>query len=114
MGTFLGCPQSIVKKIERQPLTPSKLQQTLASLGMEILIVVSFDQNGRFIEGYYMVGLLASSFLDREPGAAIAYDPRLTWNTEAIVQEAGGRPIMSKTGHAFFKATLKGKRGLWK
>ena len=61
-----------------------------------------FDQNGRFIEGYYMVGLLASSFLDREPGAAIAYDPRLTWNTEAIVQEAGGRPIMSKTGHAFF------------
>ena len=59
-----------------------------------------FDQNGRFIEGYYMVGLLASSFLDREPGAAIAYDPRLTWNTEAIVQEAGGRPIMSKTGHA--------------
>ena len=72
-----------------------------------------FDQNGRFIEGYYMVGLLASSFLDREPGAAIAYDPRLTWNTEAIVQKAGGRPIMSKTGHAFFKATLRKENAVY-
>ena len=68
-----------------------------------------FDQNGRFIEGYYMVGLLASSFLDREPGAAIAYDPRLTWNTEAIVEEAGGRPIMSKTGHAFSRLPCERK-----
>ena len=72
-----------------------------------------FDQNGRFIEGYYMVGLLASSFLDREPGAAIAYDPRLTWNTEAIVEEAGGKPIMSKTGHAFFKATLRKENAVY-
>jgi len=72
-----------------------------------------FDHEGRFIEGYYMVGLLAASFLEREPGAAIAYDPRLTWNTEDIVREAGGRPIMSKTGHAFFKATLRHENAIY-
>ena len=66
-----------------------------------------FDQNGRFMEGYYMVGLLASSFLDREPGAAIAYDPRLTWNTIDIAKTFGGEPLQSKTGHAFIKEKMR-------
>jgi phosphomannomutase len=48
-----------------------------------------FDENGRFIEGYYLVGLLAQVFLEAEPGAKIVHDPRLTWNTQEIV--AGGR-----------------------
>ena len=60
-----------------------------------------FDQQGRFIEGYYMVGLLAQAFLAKESSSAIVHDPRLTWNTQDIVTAAGGRPVMSKTGHAF-------------
>jgi phosphomannomutase len=66
-----------------------------------------FDQQGRFIEGYYMVGLLAQAFLAKESSSAIVHDPRLTWNTQDIVTSAGGRPVMSKTGHAFMKETMR-------
>ena len=66
-----------------------------------------FDEKGGFIEGYYIVGLLAESFLKRQPGARIIHDPRLTWNTIDIVRQGGGVPVMSKTGHAFIKARMR-------
>ena len=66
-----------------------------------------FDEDARFIEGYYIVGLLAEAFLQRDPGAAVVHDPRLTWNTIDIVDAAGGRAIMSKTGHAFIKERMR-------
>jgi phosphomannomutase len=66
-----------------------------------------FDERGRFIEGYYIVGLLARSFLDKHQGAAIVHDPRLTWNTLDLVGSAGGRAIQSKSGHAFMKQVMR-------
>ncbi len=66
-----------------------------------------FDEAGRFIEGYYLVGLLAVAMLERQPGARIIHDPRLTWNTVAMVRAAGGVPIQSKTGHAFIKERMR-------
>lgn len=66
-----------------------------------------FDGQGQFIEGYYIVGLLAEAFLQKEPGAKIIHDPRLTWNTIDIVTKAGGIPVMSKTGHAFIKERMR-------
>jgi len=66
-----------------------------------------FDENGEFIEGYYIVGLLAEAFLQKDPGAKIIHDPRLSWNTVAIVEANGGVPIMSKTGHAFIKERMR-------
>lgn len=66
-----------------------------------------FDENGDFIEGYYIVGLLAQQFLGRHPGEKIIHDPRLTWNTQAVVTEHGGTPIESKTGHAFIKQIMR-------
>ena len=66
-----------------------------------------FDEQGRFIEGYYIVGLLAEALLRREPGAKIIHDPRLSWNTIDIVQAAGGTPVQSKTGHAFIKERMR-------
>ncbi|MDT0594474.1 phosphomannomutase CpsG [Glaciecola petra] len=66
-----------------------------------------FDENGDFIEGYYIVGLLAQAFLDKNKGAKIIYDPRVFWNTEDIVSKAGGKPIKSKTGHAFIKERMR-------
>ncbi|MBA7944168.1 phosphomannomutase CpsG [Citrobacter sp. RHBSTW-00271] len=66
-----------------------------------------FDGEGQFIEGYYIVGLLAEAFLQKEPGAKIIHDPRLTWNTIDIVTKAGGIPVMSKTGHAFIKERMR-------
>jgi len=66
-----------------------------------------FDGSGRFIEGYYIVGLLAAVFLRREPGAKIVHDPRLTWNTIEVVQSLGGRPVLCKSGHAFIKEKMR-------
>ena len=66
-----------------------------------------FDESGQFIEGYYLVGLLAESFLEREPGARIVHDPRLTWNTLDIVRRAGGTPVLCKSGHAFIKQKMR-------
>ena len=66
-----------------------------------------FDEKGGFIEGYYIVGLLAEAMLKLEPGAKIIHDPRLTWNTVDMVKVAGGRPIQSKTGHAFIKERMR-------
>ena len=66
-----------------------------------------FDEKGAFIEGYYIVGLLADAFLKKQKGAKIIYEPRLTWNTEEIVEQAGGIPVMSKTGHAFIKERMR-------
>jgi phosphomannomutase len=66
-----------------------------------------FDENGEFIEGYYVVGLLAGRVLDRRPGARIVHDPRLTWNTIEIVRDGGGVPVQSKSGHAFMKEVMR-------
>ena len=66
-----------------------------------------FDERGDFIEGYYIVGLLAEAFLQKHPGAGIIHDPRLTWNTIDLVVHAGGTPIQSKTGHAFIKERMR-------
>ncbi|KAA0536615.1 MAG: phosphomannomutase CpsG [Citrobacter portucalensis] len=66
-----------------------------------------FDETGQFIEGYYIVGLLAEAFLDKYPGSKIIHDPRLSWNTEDVVTTAGGVPVMSKTGHAFIKERMR-------
>lgn len=66
-----------------------------------------FDEKGEFIEGYYIVGLLGEAFLQKNPGAKIIHDPRLSWNTIDVVTKAGGEPIMSKTGHAFIKERMR-------
>jgi phosphomannomutase len=66
-----------------------------------------FDERGQFIEGYYLVGLLAETFLKREPGARIVHDPRLTWNTLDIVRRYGGTPVLCKSGHAFIKQKMR-------
>jgi len=67
-----------------------------------------YDEKGNFIEGYYLVGLLAQALLreSKEP-LKIIHDPRLVWNTREIVVKAGGIPIMSRTGHAFIKARMR-------
>lgn len=66
-----------------------------------------FDGEGGFVEGYYLVGLLARTLLTTHPGAKIVHDPRLTWGTIAAVKAAGGLPVLSKTGHAFIKERMR-------
>jgi phosphomannomutase len=66
-----------------------------------------FDENGSFIEGYYMVGFLAKAFLQKNPGSKIIYDPRLIWNTIEICQQNGGEAVMCRSGHAFIKDKMR-------
>lgn len=66
-----------------------------------------FDENGEFIEGYYVVGLLAEAFIMKNPGAKVVHDPRLTWNTIDLAEQGGGKAIESKTGHAFIKERMR-------
>lgn len=72
-----------------------------------------FDEYGRFIEGYYIVGLLSQALLAASPGEKIIHDPRLTWNTIDIVEQSGGIPLQSKTGHAFIKERMRLENALY-
>ena len=72
-----------------------------------------FDEKGQFIEGYYIVGLLADAFLQKNAGAKIIHDPRLTWNTIDVVTAAGGEPVLCKTGHAFIKERMRSEDAVY-
>ena len=54
-----------------------------------------FDEKGQFIDGEYIVGLLADVFLDKAPGASIVHDPRIIWNTQSVVAAKGGTAVQS-------------------
>ncbi len=72
-----------------------------------------FDEKGGFIEGYYIVGLLAAALLKGEAGGKVVHDPRLTWNTIEIVEAAGGQAVLSKSGHAFIKERMREVDGVY-
>ena len=76
-----------------------------------------FDEQGQFIEGYYIVGLLAEAFLQSnhalDTGAKIIHDPRLTWNTIDIVNSNQGQAVQSKTGHAFIKERMRAEDAIY-
>lgn len=72
-----------------------------------------FDEAGGFIEGYYLVALLGTQLLQHERNGAVVYDTRLTWNTIAQVEAAGGRALVSKCGHSFIKAALRSENAVY-
>jgi phosphomannomutase / phosphoglucomutase len=72
-----------------------------------------FDHTGRFIEGYYLVGLLAQAALKRHPGGKVVHDPRLVWNTVEMVEQAGGIPVLCKSGHAFIKEKMRAEDAVY-
>lgn len=74
---------------------------------------VCFDNEGRLIPTYYLVGLLADFFLEKTPGAGVVYDTKLCWNTEDIIQRYGAEGIPSKTGHAFMKREMRKHRAVY-
>jgi phosphomannomutase len=72
-----------------------------------------FDERGEFVEGYYLVGLLAETFLRKEGGGKVVHDPRLTWNTVEVVEHCGGEAVQSKTGHAFIKERMRRENAVY-
>jgi phosphomannomutase len=109
-GTFPnGIPNPILP--ENREATANIVRDTGADLGVawdgDFDRCFLFDEKGEFVEGYYMVGFLAEAFLRSHPGAKIIHDPRLTWNTIELVEQSGGTPILTKTGHAFIKERMR-------
>jgi phosphomannomutase len=72
-----------------------------------------FDEHGDFIEGYYIVGLLAQAILQKDPNHTIIYDPRLYWNTLDIVGKLGGKAVVCKSGHAFIKEKMRAEDAIY-
>jgi phosphomannomutase/phosphomannomutase/phosphoglucomutase len=109
-GTFPnGIPNPLLP--ENRGITAESVVKHKADLGIawdgDCDRCFFFDEQGSFIEGYYLVGFLAQAFLKNNPGDKIVHDPRLTWNTIEMVHEAGGIPVMSKAGHAFIKERMR-------
>lgn len=106
------------------PLLPEKRELTSKAViasGADIGIAFDgdfdrcffYDHEGNFIDGYYIVGLLAAAILKGNPGEKIIHDPRLYWNTQKIVRKHKGIPIMSKTGHAFIKEKMRSENAIY-
>jgi len=110
-----GIPNPLLH--ENQPVTTKAVVEHGADMGIawdgDFDRCFLFDEKGQFTEGYYIVGLLAESFLLKNPGAKIIHDPRLTWNTQDIAQENHGNAIQSKTGHAFIKERMRSEDAVY-
>ena len=109
-GRFLhGIPNPLLP--ENRGVTAQAVRANQADMGIawdgDFDRCFFFDEEGAFVEGYYLVGLLARSLLVHHQGAKIVHDPRLTWSTIQTVKAAGGLPVLSKTGHAFIKERMR-------
>ncbi len=104
-----GIPNPLLPE-NRQP-TQDRLRETGADVAIawdgDFDRCFFFNEKGDFIEGYYIVGLLAECFLMKKPGSKIIHDPRLVWNTQAVVEASGGITVQSKSGHAFIKEKMR-------
>jgi len=115
-GTFPhGIPNPLL--VENREATAQAVRESGADFGIawdgDFDRCFLFDEQGVFIEGYYIVGFLAEAFLRRYEGAKIIHDPRLTWNTIEMVKEAGGMPVLCKTGHAFIKERMRAEDAVY-
>jgi len=109
-GTFPnGVPNPLLP--EKREVTAAAVREYGADMGIawdgDFDRCFFYDENGRFVEGYYVVGLLGVAMLQQHPGATILHDPRLIWNTREMISAAGGRPVMTRTGHAFIKEKMR-------
>ncbi len=110
-----GVPNPLL--IENREMTSQAVLEHGADLGIawdgDFDRCFFFDERGEFVEGYYLVGLLAEAFLRKERGGKIVHDPRLTWNTRQIVAELQGEAVQSKTGHAFIKERMRAENAVY-
>ena len=115
-GTF---PQGIPNPLlpENRPASANAVRASGADFGVawdgDFDRCFFFDHTGAFIDGEYVVGLLAEAFLAKDPGATIIHDPRIIWNTQDLVTKAGGRAVQTRTGHAFIKQAMRDENAVY-
>jgi phosphomannomutase len=114
-----GFPQGIPNPLlpENRPTTAEAVIASGADFGVawdgDFDRCFFFDHTGAFIDGEYVVGLLAEAFLAKDPGATIIHDPRIIWNTQDLVSKAGGRAVQTRTGHAFIKQAMRDENAVY-
>ena len=110
-----GVPNPLL--VENRAVTAAAVRSNGADIGIawdgDFDRCFFFDENGEFIEGYYLIGLLAEAFLSRQGAGKVVHDPRLTWNTCEIVRRLGGEPVQSKAGHAFIKERMRAENAVY-
>ena len=115
-GTFPnGIPNPLLP--ENRPATSAAVLAAGADFGLawdgDFDRCFLFDEQGGFVDGEYVVALLARAFLAREPGATVVHDPRVIGAVTGAVADAGGRAVASKTGHAFVKAAMRAEDAVY-
>ena len=110
-----GVPNPLLP--ERRAHTSRRIAECGADLGVgfdgDFDRCFFYESKGAFQDGYYIIGILARELLANRPGEKIIHDPRGYWNTREIVHEAGGKPVMGKTGHSFMKAAMRGENAIY-
>ena len=115
-GTF---PQGIPNPLlpENRPATAEAVRASGAAFGVawdgDFDRCFFFDHTGAFIDGEYVVGLLAEAFLLKDPGATVIHDPRIIWNTQDLVEKSGGRAVQTRTGHSFIKQAMRDENAIY-
>ena len=115
-GTFpQGIPNPLL--LENRPATAQAVREAGADFGVawdgDFDRCFFFDHTGTFIDGEYVIGLLAEVFLAKSPGETIIHDPRIIWNTQDIVARAGGQAVQTRTGHAFIKQAMRDANAIY-
>lgn len=110
-----GIPNPLLA--ENRPATANAVRKAGANFGVawdgDFDRCFLFDHTGAFVDGEYIVGLLAEAFLAKEEGATIIHDPRIVWNTRDIVIKNGGHAVQSRTGHAFIKQVMRDENAVY-
>lgn len=115
-GTFpTGVPNPLL--VENRAITSQAVLEHKADFGVawdgDFDRCFFFDEQGQFIDGYYVVSLLAQSLLSANPAQKIVHDPRLYWATQQSVAESGGIAVLSQTGHVFMKEKMRAENALY-
>lgn len=110
-----GVPNPLLP--ERRAYTSRRVVESGADLGVafdgDFDRCFFYDRKGNFLDSYYLVGILAAEMLALHPGEKIIHDPRVYWNTRELVLNAGGIPVMAKTGHVFIKEAMRRENALY-
>lgn len=117
-------PDGTFPKGRPDPLIPESRQETIEKViaaGADLGIAWDadadrcffYDENGDFVDGYYMTAILAELALAKHPHGKIIHDPRLIWAVEDTVKRLGGIPLVNKAGHAFIKDRMRKEDALF-
>jgi phosphomannomutase len=117
LKTFYWTPDGTFPDHEPNPLLPENREfiiEKVKSEGAELGIAWDgdadrcffIDEQGRFVDGDFLTAMLAESLLKKFPGETILYDVRASRAVADTVLRAGGRPVVNRVGHAFFKARM--------